>query len=79
MEDVPLANVIETGLEFEHLPGCVPTFLEVQACHAANYQYFTTWQKLSADQQAFLIAHFVADRWINSHRSDAEYRAASKK
>lgn len=56
------------------IPGCVPVFMEVQACNIANYEYFSTWQDLSPNQQAFHIAQFIANNWIQSHKSDAEYR-----
>jgi hypothetical protein len=79
ISEVPLSNLIQTSIEFEHVPGCVPTFLEVEACNTANYTYWDTWQKLSADQQAFHIAHLIAERWVNSHKSDAENRAMKKK
>jgi len=57
------------------VPGCVPLFLEVQACHVANYRYFHDWQELEEEQKAFLIGHFVTGRWVSNHQADAEYRA----
>ena len=69
-----MAGTIETGIEFENLPGCIPIFHEVQACHAAGYRYFHDWQELSAEQQSFLIAHYYSMRLLESHQNDASYR-----
>ena len=79
LSDFPLKNVISTGIEFESLPGCIPTFLEVDACIAAGYKYWGDWQELDAEQQSFLIAHYIAKRWVNNHQADAEYRAMDRK
>lgn len=73
--EVGLKNSLSTGIEFEHLPGCIPIFLEVQACQAANYRYFHDWQELNKDQQAFLIGHFISARWVENNKEDAQYRA----
>jgi len=60
----------------------VSIFQEVSACHAANYRYFGDWQELTAEQQAFLIAHYLLGIVVSNHQQDAEAQAierASKK
>lgn len=78
INEVPLRNTLDTGIEFEHLPGHIPVFLEVEACIANNYRYFHDWQELEEKQKAFLIGQFISKRWVDSHRSDAEYREMEK-
>jgi hypothetical protein len=76
--DVGLSNQINTGIRFYEIPGCVPIYLEVQACNAANYQYFDTWQELTPQQRSFLIAHFLSVRTVENNIRDAEYKEAKK-
>lgn len=57
------------------LPGCIPVFLEVKACNAANYQYFGNWQELEPEEQAFLIAHYISVQLVENNVKDAENRA----
>lgn len=64
-----------TGIEFGHLPGCIPLFLEVQACKAAHYRYFHDWQELDEQQKAFLIGHYISERWVDNHQQDAKQQA----
>jgi hypothetical protein len=78
IEEVQLRNTLYTGIEFGHLPGYIPLFIEVNACHAAGYRYFHDWQELTEDQKSFLIGHFISNRWVENNRSDAEYRAQER-
>lgn len=57
------------------MPGCIPVYQEVAACHAANYRYFHDWKELSAEQQAFLIAHYISQHLLETNQQDAEARA----
>lgn len=54
------------------MAGCIPVFYEVEACKAANYRYYHDWQELTAQQQAFLIAHYVAKKNVDNHQQDAQ-------
>lgn len=72
LDQIRLGNTIETGIRFESLPGCIPVFTEVNACIAAGYRYFHDWQELEADQQSFLIAHYLSNIWVDAHKADAE-------
>lgn len=79
IQDVHLKNSIETGIEFETVPGCIPVYTEVKACIAVGYRYFHDWQELSADQQAFLIAWHISDTWVNANKDDAEARELDRR
>ena len=79
LDELNLSNTIQTGIRFVSLPGCVPVFLEVKACHAAGYQYFNSWQELEPEQQAFLIAHYISAQLVENNIKDAEIRAAKAK
>ena len=72
-------NTIQTGIEFESIPGCVPTYLVVQVATKYQYEYFGNWQDLLPEQQAFFIAHHIAENYVENHKNDAEYRAAQRK
>lgn len=61
------------------MPGCIPIFHEVAACKAAHYQYFGDWQTLTPEQQAFLIAHYIMEKQVNTHSQDAEAREQDKR
>lgn len=67
-----------TGIDFFHLPGCIPVFYEVAACKASGYRYWGDWQELDAQQKAWLIAHYLLDRLIQSHQQDAESEALER-
>lgn len=60
------------------LPGCIPVFLEVKACNAANYHYFGDWQELEPEQQAFLIAHYISVQLVDNNIKDAENKAIKR-
>jgi len=70
---------VYTGIEFESIPGAIPVFHEVAACHAAGYRYFGDWQELSADEQAFLLAHFLTSQLLNNNQQDAQMRDVNRK
>lgn len=72
-------NTVVTGIEYDTIPGFLPTFLVVKVAHASNYRYFDDWQTLSPTQQAFLIAHYIANTYVEQHKSDAEARELKKK
>ena len=61
------------------MPGCIPVYQEVAACKAANYRYFDDWQELTAEQQAFLIAHYFSQKLLESNIQDAEAREMKMK
>ena len=75
----PLMATINTGIELDHLPGCIPVYYEVEACNAANYKYYDDWQELKVSQRHFLIAHYYMTKTIAAHQSDAEYREMKRK
>ena len=69
-------------MEFESIPGSIPLFYEIDACNAANYQYFHSWQELTPEQQSILIGHYFSVKLVNNNTQDAENRklkAQSKK
>jgi len=74
LSEAHLISTVRTGIEFVHLPGCIPVFYEVSACNAANYRYFSDWQELSPDQQATIIAWYLSTIWLENNKNDAEYR-----
>jgi hypothetical protein len=43
----------------------------MEACHAANHDYFGSWQELSHEKKTYLVAHYYAKRMIKSHQEDA--------
>lgn len=79
LDDYPLSSTLETGLDFTHLPGCLPVYYEVAACNAANYRYFDDWQQLKPEQQAFLIAYYLRHKQVENHTKDAEEKAVKAK
>jgi hypothetical protein len=76
--EVPIRKSINTGIDFFHLPGCLPVFYEVAACKASHYQYWGDWQDLPIQEKSFLIAHYLLDRLVTTHQQDAEIAAMER-
>ena len=74
ISEFAVINSIDTGIEFEAIPGILPDYLVVNACNAANYTFYGTWQEISPKQQAFHIAHYIANSFVEQHKNDAEAR-----
>jgi len=51
----------------------------IEACHAANHQYHTSWQALSYEEQAELVAAHLLHQLIESHVHDAQQEDLSRK
>jgi len=52
----------------------IPLYVEMQACHAAEYRYFHDWQELTPKQQSILIAHYISVLLVKNNTQDAEAR-----
>lgn len=59
------------GLSVGGLPGNIPLQHEIEACNAANYQYWHSWKALEEDQRALLVAQYYTKLMIEAHKSDA--------
>lgn len=60
----------------------VPHYYEICAAHAAGETYYGTWQLLSPQEKATLVAHWYMNLEIDSHIEDAkakEIKNRSKK
>jgi hypothetical protein len=51
----------------------------VKACRWNGYRYFHDWQELESDQQAFLIAAYLSDVWVEANKEDAQIKEMKKK
>lgn len=71
-------KTIDTGISFEDVPGIIPLYHEIDACKAANYQYYGNWQELSGQERATLIAHYYVKSMIEQNVSDAQQKAAER-
>lgn len=70
IQEIQLKYKLETGIEFKDFPGIVPRFYEVEACNAANYEYYGNWQELDRKQKAFLVGHYYTKMLVNGHKDD---------
>lgn len=75
---VNLKHSINTGIDFGNWAGCIPLFQEIAACNAANYTYFHSWQELSTEQRAFIVAQHLLEVIVNNHQQDAEMETVNK-
>lgn len=76
---MPLKYRLETGIEVKTVPGFVPELYVIEACHAANHQYHSSWQALSYEEQAELVAAHLLHQLIESHVHDAQQEDLSRK
>lgn len=51
----------------------------MSAAHAANYRYFGDWQELSWQQKAKIVAFYLLNNMVESHKEDAVASALEKK
>jgi hypothetical protein len=51
----------------------------MDACNAANYEFFDSWQRLTQDQKAEVIAQYILSHLIESHAQDEQIRQMEKK
>jgi hypothetical protein len=70
IQSLKLRFKLDTGIDIKELPGIIPTFYEMKACVAANYQFFDNWQELAEWQKAKLIALYFADNLVNGAKDD---------
>lgn len=67
-----LHDQINVGVSVGHtLLGLVPEYHVISAATKYGYTYHGTWQGLTWQQQAQLVAHFFAQRLIDTHTQDA--------
>lgn len=71
IQNVNLKYRLATGIEVKDFPGIVPKLYEINACHAANYRYYSDWQQLESHEKATLIAHYYTNILLDSHKSEA--------
>lgn len=70
--EVRLTHGIDTGLEFENLPGAISLYDELSACRYNNYRYWHDWQELNGLQKARLVAFYYLNILVENNRKDAE-------
>lgn len=70
IQNIQLKYKLDTGIEIKEVPGIVPSFYEIKACNAANYEYYGSWQELEDWQKAKLIGHYFLDNLINGAKDD---------
>jgi hypothetical protein len=57
----------------------IDEFTVMAAAHAGHYQYYGDWQLLSWQEKAKIVAYYLLNLLVESHKEDAVASALEKK